>query len=126
MIEDSMADSALHQAAVAIASAHVMQFIKTVPGFGWVSNPIVSRVLATGMVFFGALGVHLQMSGTLDAGGSIILAWPMLSVMIDATEHMIIQWALQEGYYQRFLKPQASTPVTFQNPPPHAPEPVKT
>jgi hypothetical protein len=125
MNDSSMLNATLHQAAVAVIAAHVMQWLKKLPYMDWLGNPLVARFMAGIAVVIGALGVHIQLSGTLESGGSFTLAWPMLSVMIDGAEHLVIQWVIQERYYQKFLKPQASIPVTFQNPPPHAPEPLK-
>jgi hypothetical protein len=101
---DAMMDSLPHQVAAGIAVAHVIEYLKNIPGFKWLQNPVAAKIAASVGIVVAAAGVHLQMEGTIDGGGRIMLAWPMLSAMADGIEHMILQWAIQEGYYQGFVK----------------------
>jgi hypothetical protein len=103
-MDTSMTDDILHQAAVAAMLVHVMQFAKRVPGFAWLQDPTIAKIVAFVLVMVGSVGVKFQMTGTFHDGGQIVLAWPMASVMMDAIEHIFLQWVLQEGYYQKFVK----------------------
>ena len=101
---DTMTDDVLHQAAVAAMLVHVMEFAKRIPGFAWLQDPKMAKLVAFILVLIGSIGVKAQLQGSFHDGGSILLTWPMASTMLDAAEHIFLQWAMQEGYYQKFVK----------------------
>lgn len=107
---DTMMESLPHQAAVAAMFAHAIQLLKNVPGFKWLNNGTAAKLFGAFAAFIGTLGVHWQLTGSLVEGGQIILAWPMLSVMMEGVEHLALQWVMQEFYYQQAVKPAKTPP----------------
>jgi hypothetical protein len=109
-----------HQIGIAAGVVWLLEFLKRSNWFPWLNqnSALVNRIVSIAVALIAAIGVTMNITGNLQLGGSITIAFPSLSAMLDAGSHFLAQLALQEGFYQQIVK--RSSPSSVPEVPPKA------
>ena len=86
----------VNQAAVAGIVVHVIDVLHL--------PKATARVISIVIAFLASAGFVLHYSGSLFAGGEILLQWPSFPTLMQALCSAVVQFMMQEGYYQGIIK----------------------
>jgi hypothetical protein len=91
-----------YQAGIAI---FVVEFINWMKQTQWIPfvnkhSPEINKVVAFVGAVIGALGIHLASNGDLSSGGTLLITYPPLNVMLTSFGHIALSWGMQQVYFR--------------------------
>lgn len=94
-----------HQVGLAAAAVYFIELLKRTP-VPWFTehSGLLNRVASLLIAAATAIGLTLNLHGSLVAGGALTITFPSLAAMLQTGIHFLAQVGMQEGLYQTTVK----------------------
>lgn len=116
MIEPSTFSSIEGQVVVSTIAVWVIQKLKAsslVP-FIHQGTPGSNKFLSVALASMASAGFTVAHTGSLDAGGTITIAFPAMQQMVEFAVHTMFAYITQQGVYHGYVKQEVATPPAPQ------------